>query len=125
MSKSGRVKMRRIAGEQNLADHLTKEKAWHQIETLTPGVGGIMKVKPRLSTKPKLGEVVTTIPMTGGIVETVEYRDLSFTVCDVESRGESWLLRRKEGVQESVERGRNARCGGDGFLPLSRNCLMR
>ena len=80
MTKSGRVKRRRIAGEQNLADHLTKGKAWHQIETLTPGVGGIMKVKPRLSTKPKLGEVVTTIPMTGGIVETVEYRDLSFTV---------------------------------------------
>ena len=84
-----------------------------------------MKVKPRISTKPKLGEVVTTIPLTGGIVETVECRDLNLTVCDVKSRGESWLLRRKEGVQESVERGRNARCGGDVFLPLSRNCLMR
>ena len=34
MTKSGRVKMRRIPGEQNLADHLTKEKAWHQIEML-------------------------------------------------------------------------------------------
>ena len=44
MTKSGRVKMRRILGEQNLADHLTKGKAWHQIEMLTRGVGGIMKV---------------------------------------------------------------------------------
>ena len=38
------IKMRRIPGEQNLADHLTKGKAWHQIETLIRGVGGIMKM---------------------------------------------------------------------------------
>ena len=38
VTKSGRVKMRRIPGEQNLADHLTREKAWHQIETLIRGV---------------------------------------------------------------------------------------
>ena len=44
MTKSGRVKMKRIPGEQNLADHLTKGKAWHQIEMLIRGVGGIMKV---------------------------------------------------------------------------------
>ena len=44
MTKSGRVKMRRIPGEQNLADHLTKGKAWHQIEKLIRGVGGIMKM---------------------------------------------------------------------------------
>ena len=31
----------------------------------------------------KLGEVVTTIPTIGFNVETVEYRDLSFTVWDV------------------------------------------
>ena len=36
--------MRRIPGEQNLADHVTKEKAWHQIEMLIRGVGEIMKV---------------------------------------------------------------------------------
>ena len=44
VTKSGRVKMRRIPGEQNLADHLTKGKAWYQIETLIRGVGGIMKM---------------------------------------------------------------------------------
>ena len=44
MTKSGRVNMRRIPGEQNLADHLAKEKAWHQIEMLIRGVGGIMKM---------------------------------------------------------------------------------
>ena len=44
LQESGRVKMRRILGKQNLADHLTKGKAWHQIEMLTRGVGGIMKV---------------------------------------------------------------------------------
>ena len=44
VTKSGRVKMRRIPGEQNLADHLTKGKAWYQIETLIRGVGGFMKV---------------------------------------------------------------------------------
>ena len=43
VTKSGRAKMRRIPGEQNLADHLTKGKAGHQIETLIRGVGGIMK----------------------------------------------------------------------------------
>ena len=36
--------MRRIPGEQHLADHLTKGKAWHQIEMLIRGVGEIMKV---------------------------------------------------------------------------------
>ena len=45
MTKSGRVKIRRILGEQNLADHLTKGKAWHQIETLIRGVGGIIKMR--------------------------------------------------------------------------------
>ena len=35
VTKSGRVKMRRMPGGQNLADRLTKEKAWHQIETLS------------------------------------------------------------------------------------------
>ena len=44
MTKSGRVKTRRTPGEQNLADHLTKVKAWHQIEMLRRGVGGIMKM---------------------------------------------------------------------------------
>ena len=44
VTKSGRVKMRRIPGEQNLTDHLTKRKAWHRIETLIRGVGGIMKL---------------------------------------------------------------------------------
>ena len=44
MTKSGRVEMRRIPGEQNLADYLTKGKAWYQMETLIRGVGGIMKV---------------------------------------------------------------------------------
>ena len=43
-TKSGRVKMRRIPGEQTLADHLTKGKAWYQIETLIRGVRGIMKM---------------------------------------------------------------------------------
>ena len=40
----GKRKMRRIPGEQNLADHLTKGKAWYQIESLIRGVGGIMKM---------------------------------------------------------------------------------
>ena len=44
VTKSGRVKMRRIPGEQNLADQLTKGKAWYLIETLIRGVGGIMKM---------------------------------------------------------------------------------
>ena len=44
VTKSGRVKMRRMPGGQNLADYLTKGKAWHQIETLMRGVGGIMKM---------------------------------------------------------------------------------
>ena len=44
VTKSRRVNMRRIPGEQNLADHLTKGKAWYQIETLIRGVGRVMKM---------------------------------------------------------------------------------
>ena len=44
VTMSGRVKVRRIPGEQNLTDHLTKKMAWHQIQTLIRGVGGIMKM---------------------------------------------------------------------------------
>merc|ERR1712130_231325 len=33
--------------------------------------------------KPKLGEIVTTIPTIGFNVETVEYKNISFTVWDV------------------------------------------
>ena len=44
VTKSGRVKVRRIPGEQNVADHFTKEKAWGQIETLIRVVGRIMKM---------------------------------------------------------------------------------
>ena len=44
VTKSGRVKMRRIPDEQNLADPLTKGKAWYLIETSIRGVGGIMKM---------------------------------------------------------------------------------
>ena len=36
--------MRRIPGKHNLADRLTKVKAWHQIETMIRGVGGVMKM---------------------------------------------------------------------------------
>ena len=44
VTKSGRVKMRRVPGEQNLADHLTKEKPWYEIDALIRGVGGFMKM---------------------------------------------------------------------------------
>lgn len=36
--------------------------------------------------KLRLGEVVTTIPTVGFIVETVEYKNISFTVWDIGSR---------------------------------------
>ena len=44
VTKSGRVKMRRVSGEHNLANHLTKEKPWHVIDALIRGVGGFMKM---------------------------------------------------------------------------------
>jgi ADP-ribosylation factor protein 1 len=40
----------------------------------------------------KLGEVVTTIPTIGFNVETVEYKNVSFTMWDVGSRDKSRLL---------------------------------
>ena len=40
VTKSGRVKMRRVPGEQNL----TKGKPWHEIDALIRGVGGFMKM---------------------------------------------------------------------------------
>ena len=44
VTTSGRVKMRRIPGEQNQEVDLTKGEAWCQVETLIRGVGGIMKM---------------------------------------------------------------------------------
>lgn len=38
--------------------------------------------------KLKLGEIVTTIPTIGFNVETVSYKNISFTVWDVGSRGQ-------------------------------------
>ena len=40
MTNSGRVKMRRVPGELNLADHLTKGKTWWEVEELVGKVGG-------------------------------------------------------------------------------------
>ena len=44
VTMSGRVKMRRVPGEQNLADHLTKVKPWHEIDALIRGVRGFLKM---------------------------------------------------------------------------------
>ena len=42
--QDGRVKMRRVPGELNMPDHVTKGKAWREIDELVRGVGGRMKV---------------------------------------------------------------------------------
>ena len=44
LPKSGRVNMRRVPREQNLADHLTNGKSWREIDDLIRGVGARMKV---------------------------------------------------------------------------------
>nr|AAI55167.1 Zgc:101030 protein [Danio rerio] len=44
--------------------------------------------------KLKLGEIVTTIPTIGISVETVEYKNISFTVCDVGGQDKIGPLRR-------------------------------
>lgn len=45
-------------------------------------------VKPTILYKLKLGEIVTTIPTIGFNVETVEYKNISFTVWDVGGSGQ-------------------------------------
>ncbi|XP_017297926.2 ADP-ribosylation factor 1-like [Diaphorina citri] len=40
--------------------------------------------------KLKLGEIVTTIPTIGFNVETVEYKNISFTVWDVGGQDKRW-----------------------------------
>ena len=40
MTNSGRVKIRIVPRELNLADHLTKGQEWHEIEKSTRGAGG-------------------------------------------------------------------------------------
>ena len=42
--KSGRVNVRRVPREQNLADHLTNGKSWRETDDLIRGVGARMKV---------------------------------------------------------------------------------
>jgi ADP-ribosylation factor protein 1 len=42
--------------------------------------------------KLKLGEIVTTIPTIGFNVETVEYKNISFTVWDVGGQDKVWRL---------------------------------
>ena len=42
---SGRVRMRRVPGEHNLADHLTKAKSWHEIDKMIRGVAGRREVR--------------------------------------------------------------------------------
>ena len=44
VTKSGRLKVRRVPGEQNLADHLTKGKSWREIHDSMRVVGGRMQV---------------------------------------------------------------------------------
>ena len=44
LTTSGRVKMRRVPREQNLADHLTKGKSLREIDDFIRGVGGRMQV---------------------------------------------------------------------------------
>ena len=43
VTKSGRFKMKRVRGERNLADHLTKGKSWHEINKMIRGVGDACK----------------------------------------------------------------------------------
>ncbi|KAK2101386.1 Arf GTPase arf1 [Saguinus oedipus] len=50
--------------------------------------------KIRIPYKVKLGEIVTTIPTIGFIVETVEYKNISFTVWDVGGQDKIRPLRR-------------------------------
>uniref|UniRef100_A0A8C2QS05 Uncharacterized protein n=1 Tax=Capra hircus TaxID=9925 RepID=A0A8C2QS05_CAPHI len=42
--------------------------------------------------KLKLGEMVTTIPTKGFNVETMEYKNISFTVWDTGGQGKTWPL---------------------------------
>ena len=39
MTNSGRMKIMTVPSEFNQVDHLTRAKAWHEIEKLIPGVG--------------------------------------------------------------------------------------
>uniref|UniRef100_A0A2K6JXZ0 ADP ribosylation factor 1 n=1 Tax=Rhinopithecus bieti TaxID=61621 RepID=A0A2K6JXZ0_RHIBE len=48
--------------------------------------------KTTILSKLKLGEIVTTIPTTGFNVETVEYKNISFTVWDVGGQDKIWRL---------------------------------
>ena len=34
LTKSGRVKMRQVPGEQHVADHLAKRKSWREVDQL-------------------------------------------------------------------------------------------
>ncbi|KAK1316549.1 ADP-ribosylation factor 1 [Acorus calamus] len=55
--------------------------------------------------KLKLGEIVTTIPTIGFNVETVEYKNISFTVWDVGGQGyiQSTCATSGEGLYEGLD----------------------
>ena len=44
VTKSGRVKMKRVPGKEHLADHLMKGRSWCEYDELIRGVGGCTKV---------------------------------------------------------------------------------
>ncbi|KAM7275480.1 hypothetical protein ACFE04_017346 [Oxalis oulophora] len=53
--------------------------------------------------KLKLGEIVTTIPTIGFNVETVEYKNISFTVWDVGGQDKSTCATSGEGLYEGLD----------------------
>ncbi|KAK2097439.1 Arf GTPase arf1 [Saguinus oedipus] len=55
-------------------------------------VGLDAAVKTTILYELKLGEIVSTIPTMGFIVETVAYKNISFTVWDVGGQDKIWPL---------------------------------
>ncbi|NIG61603.1 ADP-ribosylation factor 1 isoform X1 [Pontoporia blainvillei] len=71
----------------NLFKGLFGKKETHTLMVDLDAVG-----KAAILHKPKLGEIVTTIPATGFNVETVEHKTISFTVWDVGGQDKIWPL---------------------------------
>ncbi|KAG8081152.1 hypothetical protein GUJ93_ZPchr0007g4956 [Zizania palustris] len=81
--RSDQIRSRRVEGKMGLAFGKLFSKLFAKKEMRILMVGLDAAGKTTILYKLKLGEIVTTIPTIGFNVETVEYKNISFTVWDV------------------------------------------
>eukprot|EP01048_Picozoa_sp_COSAG05_P019013 COSAG05_NODE_2891_length_2535_cov_3.156814_4_plen_155_part_01 len=82
-TRAGRRRSCRAPANSSQVESTRAPRRWHDQYVSRLQVGLDAAGKTTILYKLKLGEIVTTIPTIGFNVETVEYKNISFTVWDV------------------------------------------